>query len=82
MKLKHNIHTYIYIHTHIHIYVCICMIELCIWENNEMTNIKFRMMVHDVKKSKYLDLGQDPGIVFWLEGLEACNIIYTNLVNS
>ena len=40
------------------------------------------MMVHDVKKTKYLDLGQDPGIVFWLEGLEACNIIYTNLVNS
>ena len=76
MKLKHNTHT------HIYIYVCIHMIELCIWENNEMINITCRMMVCDVKKTKCLGVGQDPGIVFRLEGLEACNIIYNNLVNS
>lgn len=58
------------------------MIELCIWENNEMINITCRMMVRDVKKTKCLRVGQDPGIVFRLEGLEACNIIYNNLVNN
>ena len=34
------------------------------------------------KKTKYLDVGQDLGFVFSLEGFEACNIIYNNLVNS
>lgn len=60
-----------YIYTHIHVYVCIYMIELCIWENNEMINITCRMMVRDVKKTKCLRVGQDPGIVFLLSGFRS-----------